>query len=295
MEEQPTKNWERLLPRIERIVDLALGWLEAHNSESPEEPAEEALAYRWRGDGLVPILHPDIYPLDGLIGVERSVARLRSNVGAFARGTPALDTLLYGERGTGKSSAVRGLLGEFAADGLRLVAVQRDELRDLPAIFSVLRGRAGRFVLYCDDLSFEEGDTSYKETKAALDGGLESRPENVLIVATSNRRRLITEYMAENLEASHSADGELHLGETTQEKISLSDRFGLLLPFLGFNQETYLEIAEHHARLLGLDRILGAEERRTGALRFALERGTRSGRTARHACIEMLQSALDDP
>ena len=294
MASQRHKDWDRLLPRIERVVDLALEWLKGHSAGSPQEAVGEALAYRWYGGGLTPILHPDIYPLDGLIGVEGSVARLRTNVGAFARGTPALDTLLYGERGTGKSSAVRGLLGEFSAQGLRLVGVQRDALADLPAIFGALRGRAGRFVIYCDDLSFEEGDASYKELKAALDGSLEARPENVLIVATSNRRRLIAEYMTENLEASHSADGELHLGETTQEKISLSDRFGLLLPFLGFNQETYLEIAEYHARLLGLDQILGADERRTGALRFALERGTRSGRTARHACIAMLQSARDE-
>ena len=174
--------------------------------------------------------------------------------------------------------------------GLRLVEVQPDSLRDLYSIFGELREREERFALYCDDLSFEEGDASYKELKAVLDGGLEARPGNVLIVATSNRRHLIPERISENLEAQHGADGELHYGETTHEKISLSDRFGLLLPFLGFDQDTYLRIVEQHARLLGLDQILDAEKRRSGALRFALERGTRSGRTARHACIAMLQS-----
>lgn len=276
------------------MVDLALSWLGAHTERVPSAPSPDVLAFRWRGGGLDPILHPDRYLLDDLIGVEASVGRLRSNVAAFARGTPALDTLLYGERGTGKSSAVRGLLGEFEDLGLRIVEVRRDALRELPAIFGILRGRAGRFVLYCDDLSFEDGDASYKELKAALDGGLEARPENVLIVATSNRRHLISEQMAENREATHSADGELHPGETTQEKISLSDRFGLLLPFLGFDQATYLQIVEHHARLLGLDQLVDIETRRAEALRFALERGTRSGRTARHACIAMLQSAAAD-
>jgi uncharacterized protein len=250
----------------------------------------EVLAYRWRAGKLVPIRHPDVYPLDGLIGVERSVARLRANVSAFTRGEPALDVLLYGERGTGKSSAVRGLLGEFGAAGFRLVEVRREALLELSDIWPALRGRPERFALFCDDLSFEEGDTTWKQLKAELDGGLEARPANALVIATSNRRHLIPERMSENRDAALDRDGLLHPGETAEEKVSLSDRFGLLLPFFAFDQETYLRIVQHHARLLGLDDIAPSPDFEKGVLRFALERGTRSGRTARQACIAISQS-----
>jgi len=255
----------------------------------------DAFAYRWRRGKLEPIKHPDVYPLDGLIGVERSVQRLRANVAAFTRGEPALDVLLYGERGTGKSSAVRGLLGEFGPDGFRLVEVRRDALLELAEIWPALRGRRERFALFCDDLSFEEGDASWKQLKAELDGGLEARPANALVIATSNRRHLIPERMSENREAVLDADGLLHPGETAEEKVSLSDRFGLLLPFFAFDQETYLRIARHHARLLGLDERVTPEVFERGVLRFALERGTRSGRTARQACIAVAQSLVGLP
>jgi predicted AAA+ superfamily ATPase len=254
----------------------------------------EGLAYRWRAGRLEPIEHPDVYPLDELIGVERSVARLRANVAAFTAGEPALDALLYGERGTGKSSAVRGLLGEFGAAGFRLVEVRRDALLELPEIWPVLRARPERFALFCDDLSFEEGDSSWKQLKAELDGGLEARPGNALVIATSNRRHLIPERISENREAVLDQDGLLHPGETAEEKVSLSDRFGLLLPFFAFDQETYLRIARHHARALGLDGRSTPEEFERAVLRFALERGTRSGRTARQACIAAAQSQSGD-
>ncbi len=247
----------------------------------------------WNAGRLAPIAHPDVYPLDGLIGVERSVARLRANAEAFTRGAPALDALLYGERGTGKSSAVRGLLGEFGPRGLRLVEVRRDDLLALPEIFAELRGRPGRFALFCDDLSFEEGDASFKQLKALLDGGLEARPENVIVLATSNRRHLLPERMAENLAAHLDAAGQLHPGETADEKISLSDRFGLLLPFLAFDQATYLRIVDYHADRLGLAERLPGQELHAAALRFALNRGTRSGRSALQACIELLQGVKE--
>ena len=271
------------------MLDLAERRLGAEGAVETEASADGAWAFRWRGGRIEPIQHPDLYPLEGLIGVERSVARLRANLAAFVAGAPALDTLLYGERGTGKSSAVRGLLREFGPSGLRLVEVRRDELRDLPTINRALRDRRERFALVCDDLSFEEVDATYIEFKAVLDGGLEARPENVLILATSNRRHLIPERMWENLEATHGPAGELHPGETTEEKISLSDRFGLLLPFLGFDQMTYLRIIEYHAREIGLLGKLSRDELDERALRFALDRGSRSGRTARHACIAILQ------
>jgi predicted AAA+ superfamily ATPase len=282
----PDRDWHQLIPRIERLLERAEHWLGARHPQPAED--EEAWAYRWR-DGLEPIRHPDLYPLEGLLGVERSLARLRANAAAFVRGAPALDALLYGERGTGKSSAVRGLLREFGPKGLRLVEIRRSDFEDLPRIWSALRGREGRFCLFCDDLSFEAGDSSYKELKAVLDGGLEARPENVILIATSNRRHLIPEYAAENREATISSEGELHPGETAEEKISLSDRFGLLLPFLSFNQDTYLEIVDHHARELGLQGRLPREELQARALRFGLQRAGRSGRTARQACVVILQ------
>jgi predicted AAA+ superfamily ATPase len=279
-------EWQKLFPRVERVLEFLEQRL------APERPAGaphvgDAWAYRWVGR-CEPIHHPDIYPLEGLIGVERSVARLRANTAAFVRGSTALDVLLYGERGTGKSSAVRGLLREFGPKGLRLVEVQRDDLRGLSRIYAELRGRDEKFALFCDDLSFEAGDTSYKTLKATLDGGLEERPANVLIIATSNRRHLVPEYAAENREAVISPEGELHPGETAEEKISLSDRFGLLLPFLSFNQETYLAIVDYHAGELGLTEALPRQELHARALRFALDRAGRSGRTARQACIAIL-------
>jgi predicted AAA+ superfamily ATPase len=281
-------RWDDLLPRVERLLDMGERLLAAEVGE-PGQGDIPALAYRWRGGDLEPIAHPDLYPLEGLIGVDRSLARLRANLAAFTSGRPALDVLLYGERGTGKSSAVRGLLGSHANDGLRLVEVRPHDLRDLPRIFAALRARPERFVLFCDDLSFEEDDVSYKELKATLDGSVEARPNNVLIMATSNRRHLIRERAAENAEARIDESGELHPGETAEEKLSLSDRFGLLLPFFAFDQPTYLEIVAHHARELGLTPRLPEAELRGRALRFALERSSRSGRTARQACIAILQ------
>lgn len=275
----PERDWKKLLPGVERLLELALRRFEGETAAGSE--GGEAWAYRWRGR-LEPIHHPDLYPLQGLIGVERSVERLRANVSAFVQGRAALDTLLYGERGTGKSSAARGLLREFAPKGLRLVEIRREDLAELPAIYAVLRGRRERFALYCDDLSFEAGDASFKTLKAVLDGGLEARPENVMLLATSNRRHLMPEYHEENR-------GELHPRETVEEKLSLSDRFGLALPFFSFDQDTYLRIVDYHAREVGLCDRLERSELRERALRFALARGDRSGRTARQACIAIQQ------
>jgi len=282
------RAWKRLLPRVERLIELADAWLEARTAtREPEEPAD-VWAYRWRGDRLEPVRHPDIYPLDGLIGVDQSLARLRANAAAFTRGEPALDVLLHGERGTGKSSAVRGLLGEFGPKGLRLVEVRREQLLDLGPIYAALRPRAEYFALFCDDLSFEPGDASYKELKAALSGGVEARPPNVILIATSNRRHLLPERMSENLEARLDENAVLRPGETTDEKLSLADRFGLVLPFYSFDQATFLAIVDHHAAALGLAGRLAREEVHARAIRFALDRSNRSGRIARQACIAIL-------
>jgi hypothetical protein len=253
-------------------------------------PAEgDALAYRWRRSRLEPIAHPDLFDLQTLIGVERAVQRLVANTAAFVRGDPALDTLLYGDRGTGKSSAVRGLLRELAPKGLRLLEVGPQSLAELPEVFAAVRSRAERFVLVCDDLAFEEGDPGTRELKSSLDGGIESRPENALIMATSNRRHLVPERSWENVIAADPLAAELHPRETREDKMGLADRFGLRIPFFGFDQETYLRIVDHHAEALGLPGRIPRERLHSYALRFALDRGGRSGRTARQACVLALQ------
>ena len=286
----PRSDWNELLPAVERLIELAERVLDDPATEAAASHTKDSLAYRWRGRRLAPIGFPDLFPLDKLIGVERSVAKLRANAAAFTSGRPALDVLLYGERGTGKSSAVRGLLREFGPRGFRLVEIQRSAFTELPEIFAEIRPREQRFGLFCDDLSFETGDASYKQLKAALDGGLESRPDNVIILATSNRRLLVPERSSDNLEATIDANNDLHPGETAEEKVSVSDRFGLMLPFLAFDQETYLKIVDHYAAALGLE--LPHEEVHARALRFALQRAGRSGRTARQACIAILQGSV---
>ena len=285
----PARTWNELLPAIEHLIERLERALDGDHGASPVE-AKDTLAYRWRDARLEPIEFPDLFPLDALIGVERSVAKLRANATAFTAGRPALDVLCYGERGTGKSSAVRGLLREFGPRGLRLVEIRRSAFAELPQIFAQLRPREERFGLFCDDLSFDPGDGSYKELKAALDGGLESRPDNVIILATSNRRLLIPERSSDNLEARLDSDNDLHPGETAEEKVSVSDRFGLLLPFLAFNQETYLRIVDHYAAAMDLS--LPTEELHARALRFALQRAGRSGRTAKQACVAILQESV---
>jgi len=270
-------RWARVLALAEAVLARLAG--------APPDAAlfERHTAFRWDARGgpgrLVPILAPASYDLDDLVGVERSLERLLRNVEQFVRGLPANHVLLFGERGTGKSSAVRGLLPRFAARGLRLVEVHKSDLVHLPDVLAALRGAPHRFLLFCDDLSFDEGEPAYRELKAALEGSLEAPPANVRIVATSNRRHLIPERVGENRAARLDDAGELHLGEALEEKLALSDRFGLVLGFYGFDQATYLRIVAHHAARAGL--AVAPERLRAEALRFALERSSRSGRVAR--------------
>jgi predicted AAA+ superfamily ATPase len=234
----------------------------------------------------VPIAQPHSVDLDDLVGVERSVERLVQNVEQFVRGLPANHVLLFGERGTGKSSAVKGLLPRFAARGLRVVEVHKADLLHLPDVLEALRDApAYRFLLFCDDLSFDEGETAYRELKAALEGSLEAPPANVRIVATSNRRHLLPQRVADNPAARLDDAGELHMGEAIEEKLALSDRFGLVLGFYGFDQKTYLAIVDRHAAKAGLD--VPRERLHAEALRFALDRSSRSGRTARQFVDDM--------
>ncbi|MEN8184698.1 MAG: ATP-binding protein [Myxococcota bacterium] len=273
-----------ILGRVERLLGLAEHWLRSQLPE-PADPRrfEEVLAFRWEarhGPGhLVAIPEPALFDLDDLRGVALPLERLVANTEQFLEGLPSNHVLLFGERGTGKSSAVRGLLGRFGSRGLRIVEVHKDDLLHLPDVLDQLRPAPQRFLIYCDDLSFDAGETRYRELKAALEGSLAAPPANVLIVATSNRRHLLPERMEENLQARLTPEGELRMGEALDEKLALSDRFGLVLGFFGFDQDTYLSIVEHYAKQAGLR--LDSETLRAEALRFALERSTRSGRTAR--------------
>ena len=273
-----------LLQRLRRILELGERLLEDAVGTPPSAVAfRDHLAFRWdatRRPGRLRVIDdPHLFDLEDLVGVDDAVARLVENTAQFVRGLPANHVLLFGERGTGKSSAVRGLLPRFAPEGLRMVEVQKADLLQLPLVLESLRGGSYRFVLFCDDLSFDSGEANYRELKAALEGSLVSPPDNVRIYATSNRRHLMPQTMAENREARVDEAGELHLGEALEEKLALSDRFGLVLGFYGFDQDTYLAIVEHYARKRGVRAAL--DELRAEALRWALHRSSRSGRTAR--------------
>jgi predicted AAA+ superfamily ATPase len=222
---------------------------------------------------------PHLFDLDDLVGVDSALARLVANTEQFVGGLPSNHVLLHGERGTGKSSAVRGMLARFGGRGLRMVEVHKDDLLHLPRVLEALRGAPHRFVLFCDDLSFEAGESRFRELKAALEGSLVAPPENVRIYATSNRRHLLPETVADNRAAVLDERGELHMGEAVEEKLALSDRFGLVLGFYGFDQATYLAIVERYARKAGVR--ADSETLRSEALRWALVRSSRSGRTAR--------------
>lgn len=257
----------------------------------------DALAYRWREGRLQPIEYPQQMALETLLGIDRQKAALLQNTRQFVQGRPANHVLLTGARGTGKSSLVKALLSEFAGDGLRLVEVPPHDLADLPEIVAPLRARKQRYVLYVDDFSVASNDPALVALKTALDGGIEEPPENVLIYATSNRRHLMPELKRDNDEY-HWMEGELHPGESTEEKISLSERFGLWLSFPAFGQEQYLQAVRLHLAALGVSDFDEACEK--AALRWALNRASRSGRVARqfardwagtHAAIETITPA----
>lgn len=236
------------------------------------------LAYRWHQHKLQPIEFVQTVELDDLLGIERQKTALLQNTQQFVERKPANHVLLTGSRGTGKSSIVKALLNEFAPRGLRLVELAVHDLIDLPDVVAPLRSRDERFVLYVDDFSVATNDPALTALKTALDGGIEEPPENVLIYATSNRRHLMPEMRTDNGEYRWN-DGELHPGESTEEKISLSERFGLWLSFLPFTQDQYLDVTQLHLRKLGYD--AWDEDTQKMALRWALNRASRSGRVAR--------------
>ena len=247
---------------------------------------QQSLAARWQRDGRSGFLAPLQVSLDvslqDLIGVDRQRAQLARNTQQFIRGLPANHALLWGARGTGKSSLVRALLAEHAAAGLRLIEIERDHLADLPRIVEQLSDLPQCFVLFCDDLSFEAGEGDYRTLKTVLDGSLERAPDNVLLYATSNRRHLLPEKQSDN-ENWQRVDGELHPNEAVEDKIALSDRFGLWLSFYPFTQEHFLNVVRHwvevHAAQAGLA-WQWHDELEKAAIRWALGRGNRNGRCA---------------
>ena len=274
--EQFLTRAESVLARIEELLPPSTT-AESIDWDSPTS------AFRWRkknGRGtLVPIAHISPISLVDLFYVERQKALLEQNTRQFLQGKSANNVLLTGARGTGKSSLVRACLNEFSDQGLRLIEVDKDDLIDLEEISILTASRPERFIIYCDDLSFDEGDSSYKALKVALDGSVAAQPDNILIYATSNRRHLLPEKMSDNEGYSHDANGDLHPSETVEEKISFSDRFGLWLSFYPYSQDEYLFITAHWLRSLGCSEDQIAQSR-DESLQWALHRGSRSGRTA---------------
>lgn len=274
------------IPQLERLLARAedvLGQLEAAFPPTPPPPDwQAAIAFRWRtrsGRGwLQAVRQPHPIRLADLENIDDQKARIVANTRQFVAGQPANNVLLTGSRGSGKSSLVKAVLNEYARRGLRLIEVDKDDLVHLQDIIDLLEGRPERFIIFCDDLSFEAGETAYKALKSVLDGSVAAPPDNLLIYATSNRRHLMPEYFAENLETKR-VDDEIHPGETTEEKISLSERFGLWISFYPFSQDDYLGIVNHWLRHFGVGAAqIAACERE--ALNWALARGSRSGRVA---------------
>ena len=262
-------RFERTLPATPSAVDWS-----------------STFAARWSMEGQLCQLRPLQVGLglrlDDLVGVDRQKQLLESNTGQFVRGLPANNALLWGARGTGKSSLVRALLSEYAQAGMRLIEVDKADLVHLSALLPLLAGQPWRFVLFCDDLAFEADDSGYKALKTVLDGTVEASPENILLYATSNRRHLLPEHNSDNLSA-RQVDGEIHPGEAIEEKIALSDRFGLWVSFYPFSQEHYLAVVQKWlGQLAGQYGLQWQwdEQLQLEALRWATGRGNRNGRCA---------------
>jgi predicted AAA+ superfamily ATPase len=271
-----------LVARVEALVARLEGVL-PHPLTAPDWNASTAFRYRTRGGGgggrLEPVRHVAAIRLASLVEVDTQKERIVRNTEQFVAGKAANNVLLTGARGTGKSSLIKACLNEFASRGLRLIEVDKTDMIDLPDLVDLVADRPERFVIFCDDLSFDEGEPGYKALKSILDGSVAESTDNVLVYATSNRRHLLPEYMKENLSYRHTEDGEVHPGEVVEEKISLSERFGLWVSFYPFSQDEYLAIVAEWLRGFGV----GAEAiaaARQESLVWALERGSRSGRVA---------------
>ncbi|MFC7289446.1 ATP-binding protein [Herminiimonas glaciei] len=273
--EQFLTRAEALLERLESFLPPAV----------PTPDWNAGIAFRWRKSSgnargyLQPVAHLSPIALDDLHNIGPQKQQIEQNTRQFVEGVPANNVLLTGARGTGKSSLIKACLNQFADQGLRLIEVDKDDLGDLADIVDLVAGRPERFIIFCDDLSFEEGEGGYKALKVALDGSISAQSDNVLIYATSNRRHLLPERMSDNAGYKTDDNGDLHPGETVEEKISLSERFGLWVTFYPFRQDDYLDIVAHWLKHFGCN-PQQIEEARTEALQWALQRGSRSGRVA---------------
>ena len=272
------KELDKILQKLEQLLP-------------PPPPATDwkaSLAFRWRSSGrrgvgggsatagwLAPVTHVHRIKLSDLRGIDAQIAKVEQNTRQFLDGKPANNVLLTGARGTGKSSIVKGLLNKYSRQGLRLIEVEKNDLVDLPYIVDQVAPRPERFLLFCDDLSFHGAEDGYIALKVALDGSISTTSENLLIYATSNRRHLMPEYMAENLETKY-VDDEIHPGETVEEKISLSERFGVWVTFYPFDQDEYLDIVRQWLKSFGVS--VFEEKIKEEALQWAMQRGSRSGR-----------------
>jgi hypothetical protein len=273
-----SKDLEKILARLEQLLP----------PPPPTTDWKASVAFRWRSSGrrgsygtsagwLQPVRHVHRIRLADLRGIDKQIERVEQNTRQFLDGKPANNVLLTGARGTGKSSIVKGLLNKYSGKGLRLIEVEKNDLVDLPAIVDQVAGRPERCLLFCDDLTFHGAEDGYIALKVALDGSISTTSENLLIYATSNRRHLMPEYMAENLETRYVGD-EIHPGETVEEKISLSERFGLWVTFYPFDQDEYLDIVQQWLKGFGIHHL--QEKTKEEALQWALQRGSRSGRVA---------------
>ena len=276
MSDFKVKTINTFFKRAVSVLERLDAWL----PQPLQEPNWAAVAFRWQQVGQQGILQalptPHTFPLSRLAAVDKQMQQLVRNTEQFLAGRPANNALLSGARGTGKSSLVKALLHEYAEQGLRLIEEDKQDLASLPSLLKLLQGRAEKFIVFCDDLSFEHGDDGYKALKTALDGGLSVRADNVIVYATSNRRHLLPEYFADN--TGYTGDkGEVHPQEAVEEKVSLSDRFGLWLSFYPFDQIAYLQAVENWLQAAD---VVYDDIARKAALNWSLSRGGRSGRVA---------------
>ncbi len=275
------EHFERLIVRAEALISRIESVL-PQPLTAPDWSSSVAFRYRKRSSGhgsLEPVKHIGHMALDDLKEIDDQKDKIQRNTEQFVSGKPANNVLLTGSRGTGKSSLIKACLNEYSARGLRLIEVDKADLTDLPDIVDVVSDLPEKFIIFCDDLSFEEGEPGYKALKSILDGSVAAATPNVLIYATSNRRHLLPEYMTENLTYTHTEDGEVHPGEVVEEKISLSERFGLWVSFYPFSQDEYLTIVAQWLSSFGVDKA-AIDAARPASLVWALERGSRSGRVA---------------